>query len=89
MSTPEEREAAQRKIAALEAEIAEYEGLTLEQRLIPTTAALITAKQNTLTELLKAQAAAAGNAPLVTHFVLCAPLLLFLNQHILSLFLYF
>jgi hypothetical protein len=42
MSTPEQ------KIAALETELAEYEGLTLEHRLVPSTAALITATRQTL-----------------------------------------
>jgi hypothetical protein len=40
---------------------------------------LITAKENRLNRYLDAQAAAAGNAPPVTHFILYAPLLLFLN----------
>jgi hypothetical protein len=56
MNSPEQDE-----INALKAEIAEYAALSLAERLIPTTAALITAKQNTLTELLKAQATATTN----------------------------
>jgi hypothetical protein len=77
MSTPTEREAAQREIAALKAEIAE---LAVERKAAigderrderNTIANMITAKENRLTELLKAQAAAAGNAPPVTslHFM--------------------
>ena len=50
------------KIAALEAELAEYAALPLADRLIPTTAALITAARNNLTELLRAQNAAASSA---------------------------
>jgi hypothetical protein len=69
MSTPEQ------KIAALEAEITGYTDdlkkapEARKDRLID----LITAKSNILTRLLDAQAAAAGNAPPVTHFILCAP----------------
>ena len=55
MSTPE-----QHKINALEAELAEYAALPLADRLIPSTAALITAKENRLTRLLDAQAASAA-----------------------------
>ena len=50
------------RIAALKAELAQYAALSLTDRLIPTTAALITAKQNTLTELIKAQNAAISAA---------------------------
>jgi hypothetical protein len=70
MSSPEQR------IAALEVELAE---LTEERNNATTEAmqlALLNAKnakQNTLNLLLDAQAAAAGNAPPVTHFILCHP----------------
>jgi len=57
MSTPEQEE-----INALKAELAEYAALSLTDRLIPTTAALITAKENRLTELLRAINAAASSA---------------------------
>ena len=57
MSTPEQEE-----INALKAELAEYAALSLADRLIPTTAALITAKQNGLNKLLEAQNAAASSA---------------------------
>ena len=53
MSTP-----LQEEIDALRAKIDEYESLPLADRLIPSTAALITAKQKTLNRLLEAQAAA-------------------------------
>jgi hypothetical protein len=56
MSTPEEREAAQRKIAALEAEIAEYSTLPLAER--AQWKEVITAKENRLNRLLDAQATA-------------------------------
>jgi hypothetical protein len=68
----------EQKIAALEAEIAKYStklntaGIS-EERFI-TIANMITERGKTLNRLLDAQAAAiAGNAPPVTHFVLCAP----------------
>ena len=82
MSTPEQ------KIAALEVEIAELgeERKNARGDEKNTIGNMITAKENRLSELLKAQAAAAGNAPPVTHFVLCAPLLLFLYRHVLSLY---
>jgi hypothetical protein len=50
------------KIAALEAELAQYATMSITDRLISTTAALITAKENRLTELLRAQNAAASSA---------------------------
>jgi hypothetical protein len=87
MSTPEQ------EIAALKEEIAEYStklntaGIS-EERFI-TIANMITETTKTLNRLLDAQAAAAGNAPPVTHFVSCAPLLLFLYRHVLSLYMYF
>jgi hypothetical protein len=59
MSTPEEREAAQRKIAALEAELAEYSALPLQERAQWKEAIIETSK--TLNRYLDAQAAAAGN----------------------------
>ena len=71
MSTPEEREAAQREIAVLKVEIAEYSALPLQER--AQWKEVITAKQNTLNRLLDAQAAAAGNTLPVTHFILCVP----------------
>ena len=57
MSTP-----LQDKIDALEAELGEYAALPLVDRLIPSTAALITATENRLTELIRRQAAAASEA---------------------------
>ena len=67
------------RIAALEAELAEYAALPLTDRLVPTTAALITATENILTELLRAQNAAASSAEckhllpsLWPLFILCA-----------------
>ena len=58
MSTP-----LQEKIDALEAELSEYAALPLAERLIPSTAALITAKENRLIKLLEAQAPASSSAP--------------------------
>jgi len=49
-------------VNALKAELAEYAALSLDARLIPTTAALITESRRTLNELLKAQNAAASAA---------------------------
>jgi hypothetical protein len=67
MSTPEQ------EIAALKAEIAELAAERKDARGDDRKDLLnaITAKENRLTRLLDAQAAAAGNAPPVTHFVLC------------------
>ena len=50
------------KISALEAEFAEYAALPLADRLIPTTAALISERRRTLNELLRAQTAVASAA---------------------------